>query len=153
MHGVTVPQSLFTYHLLSETIVHGYDIARAAGHRWRIDPYLAVMAVQDFLIPVLRALPGRAVVDPAQAAHLRVSYELGIRTGDSFRFVFHDGTLNVNASAAGSVDCHISADPVALLLVAWNRHSQWRAIATGKLLAWGRKPWLAARFKSLLLNP
>jgi uncharacterized protein (TIGR03083 family) len=153
VHGVTVPQSLFTYHLLSETVVHGYDIARAAGYRWRIDPCRAVMAVQGFLIPIVRALPGRAVVDPAKAARLRAGYELRIRTGDSFRFVFHDGTLSVNASAGDSVDCHISADPVALLLVAWNRQSRWHAIATGKLLAWGRKPWLAARFKGLLPNP
>jgi hypothetical protein len=40
------------------------------------------------------------------------------------------------------VDCHTSADAAALLLVAWGRQSQSEAIARGKLLAWGRKPWL-----------
>lgn len=153
MQGVTVPRSLFTYHLLSETVVHGYDIARAAGCRWRIDPSHAVMAMQGFLIPILQALSSRAVVNPAKATRLRASYELRIRTGGRFLFVFHGATLSVNAPAAGSVDCRISADPVALLLVAWNRQSHWRAIATGKLVAWGRKPWLGARFKGLLSNP
>jgi hypothetical protein len=37
----------------------------------------------------------------------------------------------------------ISADPAALLLVLYKRRSQWPAIARGKLLAWGRRPWLA----------
>jgi hypothetical protein len=37
--------------------------------------------------------------------------------------------------------------------VAWSRQSQWSAIAKGKLLAWGRKPWLGPRFKGLIWNP
>jgi hypothetical protein len=31
--------------------------------------------------------------------------------------------------------------------------SQWGLIARGKLVAWGRKPWLALRFKSFFPNP
>ena len=46
-----------------------------------------------------------------------------------------------------------TADPAALLMVAWARQSQWHAIARGKLMAWGRKPWLGFRFRSLLRNP
>ncbi len=35
--GSTVPRSTMTCHLLNETIVHGYDIARAAGVPWPIE--------------------------------------------------------------------------------------------------------------------
>jgi len=38
---------------------------------------------------------------------------------------------------------HISADPAALLLFMYAREPQWKYIATGRLIAWGRKPWLA----------
>jgi hypothetical protein len=56
--------------------------------------------------------------------------------------------LPQSASAArprpdGRPDVSISADPAALLLVLYKRRSQWPAIARGKLLAWGRRPWLA----------
>jgi hypothetical protein len=40
-------------------------------------------------------------------------------------------------------DVTISAQPVALLLVLYKRRPQWPAIARGRLLAWGRRPWLA----------
>ncbi|MDQ3825397.1 MAG: SCP2 sterol-binding domain-containing protein [Actinomycetota bacterium] len=149
VHGATVDQSMLTYHLLNETLMHGYDIARAAGRRWQIEPVHAAMVVGRFLIPVIRAL-GRAMVDAGTAAGLRATYDLRIRGGDRFHFIFNDGALSVEGPSQRPVDCHISADPVAFLLVAWARQSQWTAIATGKLLAWGRKPWLGPQFRSLM---
>jgi hypothetical protein len=50
-------------------------------------------------------------------------------------------------------DCHVSADLVALLLVAYGRRSQWIPILTGKLVAWGRKPWLGPRLTGNLVTP
>ena len=153
VRGVTVDQSLFTYHLLSETVMHGYDIAHAAGRRWRIEPTHAAMAVGQFLVPVIRALRSRGMVEPGRAAGLHATYDLRIRGAGRFHFIFHDGALSVEDPAPRPVDCHISASPVAFLLVAWARQSQWTAIATGKLLAWGRKPWLGPTFRGLMRNP
>jgi hypothetical protein len=39
------------------------------------------------------------------------------------------------------------------VLVGYGRMSQWRAIGTGRLIAWGRKPWLGFRFVGLFFNP
>jgi hypothetical protein len=39
------------------------------------------------------------------------------------------------------------------MMIFWGRKDQWSAIATGKLMAWGRKPWLGFRFKSLIRHP
>ncbi|MGH3897706.1 MAG: maleylpyruvate isomerase N-terminal domain-containing protein [Pseudonocardiaceae bacterium] len=153
VQGATVRQSTLTYHLLNETVMHGYDIAHAAGRKWRIEPAYAAMIFGRFLVPVIQALGPRAMVDAGQAAHRRASYDLRIRGGDRFHFVFDDGALSIGGPTPRKVDCHISADPAAFLMVAWGRQSQWAAIAKGKLMAWGRKPWLGPQFRTFIRNP
>jgi hypothetical protein len=49
-------------------------------------------------------------------------------------------------------DCWIYADPAAFLLVGYGRTGQWGQILRGRLLAGGRKPWLALRFANLLTS-
>jgi SCP-2 sterol transfer family len=153
VQGASVRQSTLTYHLLNETVVHGYDIAHAAGRTWRIEPAHAAMVLGRFIVPVLQALDSRAMVNRAKAAGVRATYDVTIRGGDSFHFIFDNGELNVVEPSCRRVDCHISADPAAFLMVVWNRQSQWTAIAKGKLLAWGRKPWLGPHFRALMRNP
>jgi hypothetical protein len=84
---------------------------------------------------------------------LRATYDLRIRGGDSFHFLFDNGQLHIVEASSRKVDCHISADPVAFLMVVWNRQSQWSAIARGKLMSWGRKPWLGPQLRALIRNP
>jgi hypothetical protein len=153
VHGTTVRQSTFTYHLLNETVLHAYDIAHAAGRPWRIEPAHAAMVLGRFVVPVLQALDAHAMVNGAKAAGLQATYDVRIRGGDSFYFIFNDGTLEIVEPSSRRVDCHISADPVAFLMVVWARQSQWTAIGKGKLMAWGRKPWLGPQFRSLIRNP
>ena len=73
--------------------------------------------------------------------------------GGRFHFVFDNGSVRVEEPSSRRVDCHVSADPVAFLMVVWARQSHWTAIATGKLIAWGRKPWLGPQFRALMRNP
>lgn len=151
--GTTVALPVLTCHLLSETIVHGGDIARADGQRWPVEPARAAMVVDGFLIPVLQALGPRAMVDQEAAAGLRATYDVRVRGGGRHHFVFDDGALTITDPSLRRVDCHISADPVAMLAAAWGRRSQWPAIATAKLVAWGRRPWLGPRFAGLMRTP
>jgi hypothetical protein len=51
--------------------------------------------------------------------------------------------MRMEPGGAGDVDCRISADPVSLLEVLYGRESQWPAVLRGRLVAFGRKPWLA----------
>jgi SCP-2 sterol transfer family len=153
VEGATVRQATLTYHLLNETIMHGGDIAHAAGRPWPIEPAHAAMVLGRFIVPVIQALDPRAMVDPEKVGGLQATYDIRIRGGDHFHFIFNDGALTVEDPSPRKVDCHISADPVAFLMVVWARQSQWTAIAKGKLLAWGRKPWLGPRFKTLIRNP
>lgn len=140
-------------HLLNESLVHGYDMARAARRPWSIDPAYAAVVLTGFIYPVLAALDPRAMVDQRAAAGLRATYDIRLRGGSQAFFVFEDATLRVEAPSERRVDCHLSADPVALLLVLWARRNQWSAIATGGLVAWGRRPWLGLRLRRSLRNP
>jgi hypothetical protein len=153
IEGTTFHQSTLTYHALNETIVHGYDIAHAAGRPWRIEPAHAAMVLTRFIVPLVRAADPRMFVNDAKAAGLRATYDVRIRGGEAVHFIFNDGALTIEDPAPRKIDCHISADPVAFLLVVWARQSQWSAIAKGKLMAWGRKPWLGFRLRSLIRNP
>lgn len=151
--GVRVNLAVLTGHLLNETLVHGADIARADRRRWRIPPAHAALVLSGFIIPIIRALDPRALVDEARGAGLHAVYDLRIRGGGAFHFIFDDGALRIEEPSARRVDCHISAEPTAFLTVVWGRRSQWSAIAQGRLLAWGRKPWLGPRLQGLLRNP
>ena len=153
VQGVRVPPSAFTCHLLNETIVHGYDIARADGRRWAIERAHAAMVIEGFLFPVVEALGPSTMVDQERAAGVKATYEVRIRGGGRHIFAFDDGSLTIRLHSSAKVDCHVSADPAALLLVAWARKSQWSAIAAGRLTAWGRKPWLGPRLRMLMRNP
>ena len=152
VEGITLPISTCTYHLLNETLIHGYDIAQAAGRKWPITSSHAAMALGRFVYRVLQAAPPRTFTNQAKAAGVRATYDVHLRSGDSFYFIFNDGGLIVEELSLGTVDCHISVDPVAWLLVTFARQSQWSAIATGKLMAWGRKPWLGPQLTGLLRN-
>ncbi len=153
VEGVSFPLVTLLGHLLSETLVHGHDIAHADGRRWHVRRAPARLALERFVIPVIGALPPRAMVDQHAAAGLRATFRLHVRGGGTYTFAFDDGALAVDTDVTGPVDCHISADPVGLLLVAWGRRSVWRAALSGELVAWGRRPSLALRFRSLLRNP
>jgi uncharacterized protein (TIGR03083 family) len=120
---------------LGELVVHGWDIARAVGRPWPIDPG-DVDLILDGVEPVL---PGW--VDRDRTGDLTATFEVRLRGASTRRWSFRNGRLA--AAAGGRPDVTISADPVALLLVFYRRQSQWPHIARGRMLAWGRRPWLA----------
>ena len=152
VEGVTVTTLTLVWHLLNETVVHGYDIARADGRRWPVSRQHAALVLDGFVVPVLAGLGPRTVVDQEAAAGLHATYGLHFRGGGRYLLTFDDGTLLIERPGSRRIDCHISADPAAFLLVAWGRRSQWPAIARGQITAWGRKPWLGPRLRALMRN-
>jgi uncharacterized protein (TIGR03083 family) len=146
--GATLDRTSVSCLMLGELVVHGYDIARGLGRRWPIDPghaRLVVGGVFPSMIP--------RILDRRAARGVAATYE--IRVWGGVRFVNHigGGTAVAEPCAGQSVDCHLSGHPVELMLVGYGRKSQWGPIAMGRLLAWGRKPWLGLRWKSMYEDP
>lgn len=136
--------------MLSESLLHGLDIARGARLPWGIGPDGARLAIGQ-VMPTMMPL----TLDRAKAAGVRIAYDLAVRGGPRLAFVVEDGAATVTREEAPSrrFDCRISADPVAFLLVAFRRTPLWKEIARGRMLAGGRWPWLALRLRGLIAGP
>ncbi|RMI32398.1 maleylpyruvate isomerase family mycothiol-dependent enzyme [Nocardia stercoris] len=131
--------------LLGEFVVHGYDIARMLGRPWPIDPALVPM-IMDGLNQVTPAW-----VDPVRTGRHTATYEYRLRGLARYVYRFVDGRLVVDHDTPGPVDVHISAEPVTALLLNYGRIGPLLPSLNGRLLAWGRKPWLAAGFSRRFL--
>ena len=153
VQGVDMPLAVFACHLLSESLVHGDDIARAERRTWPIDRRHAALAVDGFAVPVMRALPPTAMVEQRRAAGLQACFDLRLRGGRATVMAIDHGALSIDPPSARQVDCHLSADPAAMLLVMYGRRRLWSAVGRGQIIAWGRRPWLAPRLRTALRNP
>ena len=147
--GVTRSMQTLTALSLAETTIHGYDIARAAGRPWYIAPEVARVVVCDAfpaMVPLL--------VKPEAAATTTATFAVHVRGAAPYAVSLEGGAATVLRDIAGvQADVHLSVDPVAFMLVGYGRASQWPAIAAGKLVAWGPKPWLSLGFRDLFVNP
>jgi uncharacterized protein (TIGR03083 family) len=142
--GIAMSFPTMTTVLLGEQLVHGLDIARAASSPWPIDKADALQVIEG----VMQLMP--EYIDRKRAAALQIAYELRFRGGPRYRLQIDHGRATVTATAAAPVDCWISADPVAFLLVGYRRVTQWSQISRGRIVAGGRKPWLGTAFGRLL---
>ena len=153
VQGTALPASAFTCHLLNESLIHGYDIARSQGRPWRIDPTHAGTAITGFLFRALSVVDPRFPVRQRQAAGVRACFDIRVRRTGRVYLALDDGALTIEPPSGRPVDCHLSAEPATLFLLIWSRAGQWPGVLTGRLSMWGRRPWLAARLPRMLRNP
>src|SRR5690606_41294437 len=66
-------------------------------------------------------------------------------------YAFRNGALTIGES--GRPDVRITADPATWLLLVYGRGSAARAALTGKVVASGRRPWLAPGLAKRFLPP
>jgi putative sterol carrier protein len=143
--GLVLEPAVMTCLLLGEQLVHGLDIARAARRPWTIDRDDALL-----VIPAVLSLAPK-YLQPARTKKLNISFELRMRGGCRYRMAITNGTGVVTA-AGEKADCVITADPVTFLLLGLGRVPQFAQLLRGRLRAGGRKPWLAAKFDTLLAS-
>ena len=141
--GLVLEPAVMTCLLLGEQLVHGLDIARAAHRPWNIERDDALLAIPAALSLVPKYLRPRTT---------NASFELRLRGAPRYRVAIANGT-GVVTVAGEKADCVITADPVTFLLLGLNRVPQLPQLLRGKLRAGGRKPWLAAKFGTLLESP
>lgn len=144
--GITLDVATGTGIALAEVLVHGFDAARSLGRRWGFPAEDARTILRASLILAPR------YVDPKTTRTKQVTYRILVRGGPRLRLRIEDGAGTL-LGPDGEADCTIRADPEALLLVSYGRTSRWRAAATGKLLASGRRPWRALSFARAFLPP
>ncbi len=145
-NGIAMSVPVMIAALLGEQLIHGLDIARAAGARWPISRPDALAVIDG----VMAMVPD--YIDRERAAGKKVSYELRFRGGPRYWLRIDDGTAMLG-EPGGKVDCWISADPVAFLLVGYGRTGQWGQVLRGKLVAGGRAPWHGLAFGKMITGP
>jgi hypothetical protein len=105
--GLTYDLARLACVLLGEPVIHGYDMATALGQPWPIDPVHAQLILYGY-----GPLYGQCL-NLATTAGLCASYGIEVRGGGSLTVSFVDGHYQLAEGISGSVDCEISADPVA----------------------------------------
>jgi hypothetical protein len=106
------------------------------------------------LLGLLPVVPHYLVTERARGRPVR--YDIRLRSEPAARAVFTvaDGTLTIAAPTAHQrADCHLSADPWAALLVLYGRTGPVKPALAGRILAWGRRPWLAFTLPALIRKP
>ena len=129
---------------LGELRIHELDVSRALGRRWTMSREEALIVTYAGLAVVHK------FVDERAARGLHATFEVRFRRGETVSMKFDNGELTVIRGGARKADCRITADPLWTLLVGYGRISHWSAGLRGKVLMWGRKPWLALRFNRLV---
>ncbi|MFG2331148.1 maleylpyruvate isomerase family mycothiol-dependent enzyme [Streptomyces sp. NPDC048604] len=144
--GAMGPATLGSY-LLTHMLGHGYDLARALGR-----PHMIDRARVELTLPfMITAMP--RVVDPAAVAGLNARFTVRLWGGARFGVTVADGAVRVTDGPVERPDCTILTEPVTFLLMALGRSGPWGAMARGRALSWGRRPWLAPRFPALFVAP
>ncbi|MET7484569.1 maleylpyruvate isomerase family mycothiol-dependent enzyme [Streptomyces sp. NPDC005538] len=132
-------------YLLTHLLGHGYDIAVALR-----GPHMVDRDVVAFTLPFLRLAMPR-VVNAGAGGH-DACYS--VRTGrERFAVTFAAGVPTVTDTPPRRPDCTIAIDPVAFLLLALGRWTAPGVMARGKVVVWGRRPWLGPRFPGLFTAP
>jgi hypothetical protein len=149
--GVKVTATVLACHILNESMVHGLDLGVG---RWKIEQRDARLAFEGFICPMYRSL-GRPsfAVHPEKGAGVRATYDVRVRGGGRYFLVFADGGLVFEDPSGRPVDCHLWADPRAIMLLAWHRTGLAGPVLKLQVLPWGRRPWLAFRLPGLLKLP
>jgi len=148
--GVPVPVSVTLGLAVGEALVHGYDIAHANHRPWPMPRAWAYTAFRSFA-PVVPLF-----LDQDRVGDMRARFDVRMRGDGAPRMVFDvaDGELTIQLPEPGrKSDCYLSADPTALLLVLYGRIGPTVPALTGKVLAWGRKPWLGFILPTLFRTP
>lgn len=147
--GVVLTLAAATGLMLSETLVHGLDVARGARLPWAISPDEARLVIGQ-AFPAMMPM----ALDVAKARGVRLAFDVAVKGGPRLAVVVEDGAATVTRDAPPrSYDCRITAAPVTFLLIGFRRIPLWKAIARGRVRAAGRRPWLATRLTELIASP
>jgi hypothetical protein len=131
---------------LAELLVHGHDVGRALRRPWPIGAEDARTALKASLVLAPRYLDREAV------RGRRVTVRLAVRGLDPVRLRIEDQRLTI-LPPGPEAEATIRSRPAPFLLTSFGRISSWRAAATLKVVATGRRPWAAITFTRAFRSP
>lgn len=147
--GASLPVAMDSRLMIGELLIHGLDVSRGLRKPWpfsRDEALLVIPAIYTMMPRLFKADVGRDV---------NATFKVRMRGGDITCLRFQNGSVDSVpwGPLNGRADCAISADPVAFMLVAYGRKGLWPLIAQGRMLSYGRKPWLALNLPSWFVSP
>jgi hypothetical protein len=146
--GVTRTVGTLAALTVSESVVHGFDLAGALRTRPWLDEQSAAAAAPTVMSEMLPLL-----VDPVGARGFTGSFEVRIRRAPRFMLRLENGKAWAAPVEGREADCLLSLSGVDALLVGFRRRQLWQSIASGGAFAFGRQPWLGLRFHTLFRLP
>jgi uncharacterized protein (TIGR03083 family) len=142
--GNRIPIEVAVCMRLIEAAVHGRDISIAANEPWAIYP-------EDARIMSY----GLGFIGPFYVDEVKLDFEgtirMRIRGGADLYYTIEHRRLRV-AAQGPRPGWHLSADPVAWVLVSTGRRNQWSAALAGKIIGWGTRPSLPFRLRAASLQ-
>lgn len=143
--GARIPLAGLLAHLTNEMLLHGRDIARAAGAPWRVPDEPAALFFELFLVEIARNGVGRILDDDRPVRPGRIAVEFRSARTAPVTMVLDTGRVWVEEPSRDN-DVRVAFKPAALSLVLFHRVPRTTAALTGSLRVWGRRPWLLAPF-------
>ncbi|MEU8266427.1 maleylpyruvate isomerase N-terminal domain-containing protein [Sphaerisporangium sp. NPDC049002] len=140
-----VPLAGVLAHLVNELLVHGWDIASVTRTRWVMPPREAALFFDLFLVGMIQGDVGRLLDTGEPALDRRIAVRFHSRYTTPVTLVLRDGRVSIEQPGPDT-DVHLYFDPAALNLMLFGRIGRTRAVVTGKLAVWGRRPWLLPAF-------
>lgn len=134
--------------VLGEAVLHGWDLAQAAGRPWPLE-------ADDARLIISGAFPAKApvITDPDAASGVDVTYEVRPDAGPAFSMRFADAAGVVVPVGTRPPDCVLEGDPVAVVLWVYGRATTEALFASGRIRASGADPSLGRTFKAFLRDP
>jgi hypothetical protein len=150
--GSRIPLVGVFAHLTNELLIHGRDIAGATRAAWEIPSQDAAQFFELFLAGVTRDGYGRLRDTDKPVPDRRVAVEFRSRYTIPVTMVLDDGRIAV-AVPRPDDDVRVFYDPATPALMLFGRVSRARAALTGKVVVWGRRPWLLPMFLKKMRLP
>jgi hypothetical protein len=147
-----VPIGGLLAHMVNELMIHGRDIAGAAGLPWQLPPRAAGLFLELFLVGVIRGGYGRLLDGDIPDRADRIAVEFRSPWTTTLVIVLDHGRVRMGEPGR-DVDVRVRFDPPTLNLVLFGRVSRARAVLTGKLVIGGRRPWLLFPFLKKVRMP
>ncbi len=144
--GTTIDGAGGLSNIVGEYLIHGFDIARAAGYPWPIASRDALLVLNG----VMQLLP--AYAEPSARGSLIVMW----RVPGAADWIMHfDNGKAVSRAAAPGERAHVimAAPPETLMLFLYQRLGQGAALRRGLRVAGGRRPWRIVQMQKFLQKP